>query len=137
LDQDTTTASIIEVLINALGAGNIISLDFRPSSLIKSIMSFHPIQLIYSSKETLLFGLDMMESNPRYRILNSAYISNVSVQAQQLSSPQFVYVQSTNNEDIEILLSELDKDTILIFSANKPKKEMSEYSLLAKTDLYH
>jgi hypothetical protein len=55
------------------------------------------------------------------------------------SPPDYVYVQTTRNQDIEVLISKKRSDLLLVFvlqPGTGRQKTLAEYALSAQTEIY-
>jgi hypothetical protein len=98
-----------------------------------------PIQIIFSLENHLVFGLERKFHEEKYVILYYDKIRELDFTDEQAAACSFISIQTTNVDDIEVVLSCDKADTLLVFSSKKERllnREFPEYVLLAKTELF-
>jgi hypothetical protein len=87
----------------------------------------------------LVFGRIRSEKTSEYALLYCDTMHDVTLCDEHGTLPSFIYAQTTNNDDIEIIISGETSDTFLVFTARdttQTKNEHVEYTLLAQTEIF-
>ncbi|WP_157784180.1 hypothetical protein [Treponema primitia] len=127
--------SLLEALNNQVE----VKLHYIYSGLESVILIFRPLHFIYTPETHLIFGTLRDEQRSRYVILHGERIQKLAYLDSPVNQPDYVYVQTTGNQDIEILVSQRQSDMLLVFTLQPGtgrKKTLAEYALLAQTEVY-
>jgi hypothetical protein len=126
-------------LLEALDSHVEVKLRYIYAGVEPVTLIFQPIHFIYTPEAPLLFGALRNDQGVRYGILHTERIEELVHLDSPLSPPDYVYVQTAEIQDIEVLISQKRSDLLLVFTL-KPgasrKKTLAEYVLLAKTEIY-
>lgn len=135
-------------MLKALHAGGAVKVDeLKNATSFKHLpvpFVFYPLHLICEGENRLYFGrisTDDSVNSETYVLLYSEQLQTVDfdIHTSDIDTlPDFIYVQTTNNDDIEILFSENNRDILLIFycSTLRGAGKLSEYKLLSKIEVY-
>jgi hypothetical protein len=94
---------------------------------------FYPLHIICRGETRLVLGAVPLDADTRYELLVVSAIQEITPLLDTFKPPETIYVQTSNNNDIEIVASTGNRDIILIYT-----KGMNEhtYKLLAKTEIF-
>jgi len=126
-------------LIKALKMSKFLNIRYLSDENCVRELSFLPIQLIFSPENHLVFGIERKYHEKKYVILYYDKIRELDFTGEQAAPFSFISIQTTNEDDIEVVLSCEKADTLLVFSSKKERllnREFPEYVLLAKTELF-
>jgi hypothetical protein len=94
---------------------------------------FHPLHIICRGETRLVLGAVPRDADTRYELLVVSAIQEITPLTDTFKPPETIYVQTSNNNDIEIVASTGNSYNILIYT--KGMKEHT-YKLLAKTEIF-
>ncbi|GHT71965.1 hypothetical protein FACS1894110_25920 [Spirochaetia bacterium] len=154
--QETDRKGPLRSLLEALDSYREVKLRYVYSGIEPVTLIFQPIHFIYTPESHLIFGGLRNEQGIRYGILHGERIEEltridtpVSQPASSAlpresgffrgSPPDYVYVQTAEGQDIEVLISKKWSDLLLVFTLQPGtgrKKTLAEYALLAQTEIY-
>ncbi|GHT84179.1 hypothetical protein FACS1894137_06900 [Spirochaetia bacterium] len=138
-EPETVRDGPLRSLLEALDSHMEVKLRYIYAGVEPIALIFQPIHFIYTPEAPLLFGAWRNEQGVRYGILHTERIEALARLDSPLSPPDYVYVQTAEKQDIEVLISQKRSDLLLVFTL-KPgtsrKKTLAEYALLAKTEIY-
>jgi hypothetical protein len=139
-------------LLEALNSHAEVKIRYFYSGIEPVTLFFRPLHFIYTFESHLIFGALRNEQGNHYGILHGDRITELSFIDTPVSSPvssteakdrgsplDYIYVQTTENQDIEILISKKRADLLLVFTLQpgiSRKKTLAEYVLLAQTEIF-
>jgi hypothetical protein len=127
------------LLVKALKTSKFLNVRYEFDTNCFRELAFLPLRLIFSLENHLVFGVERRYREGQYAILHYDKIEEVDFTGEQAAPVPFISVQTTNMDDIEVVLSCDNADTLLVFSCKKERllnRKLPEYTLLAKTELY-
>jgi hypothetical protein len=126
-------------LLEALNSHVEVTFRYIYSGIEPITLIVQPLHFIYTPEAPLLFGVLRNEQGNRYGILHGERIEELARLDSPVHPPEYVYVQTTGNHDIEVLVSKKRSDLLLVFTLQpgiSRKKTLAEYTLLAQTEIY-
>ena len=99
---------------------------------------FLPLHLILSADGQLAAGRVRSGGGERDALLAIDALTELELK-EHAAPPAFIYAQTTNNNDIELIISGDNSDVLLVFShsrATMRPQSPSEWTLLAKTEIF-
>jgi hypothetical protein len=139
---ETVREGPLRSLLEALDSHGEVKLRYAYAGVEPVTLIFRPLHFIYTPEAHLIFGFLRNEQGGRYGILHGGRIEELTRLDSPVSppvSPDYVYVQTTKNQDIEVLISQKRSDLLLVFTLQPGigrKKTLAEYALLAQTEIY-
>ncbi|GHV84024.1 hypothetical protein AGMMS50212_13640 [Spirochaetia bacterium] len=143
-DENRDSPAVNAVLLNALKDSRFLDIRYASRNTPSVSLVFLPLHLICTVVSELrhphlLLGVIRSGHKERYALLYADNITEAVQRDEQIAPPTFVYVQTTNNNDIEAVLSAESSDILLVFSMkDTPTKKIPhpEYTLLAQTEIF-
>jgi hypothetical protein len=118
-----------ELLVRALHERTAMQISTHEHNL----SPFYPLHIICRGEARLVLGAVPLDADTRYELLVVSAIQEITPLSDTFKPPETIYVQTSNNNDIEIVASTGNRDIILIYT-----KDLTEhtYKLLAKTEIF-
>lgn len=136
------------MLLEAVNTSKTMKITAENTKNIVDEFDFKPLHVICEGKEVFFFGKKIADkTHDSFIVLNSEIIRSAT-QAMSESNPANVntqkpenhsyYVQTIAQYDLEILISDNDKDSVFIFSCEKSYNAHTptQYELIAKLDVF-
>jgi predicted DNA-binding transcriptional regulator YafY len=96
-----------------------------------------PLHLVYHKNTCLLLAAAAAGSAVPHLLLPMPRIQTAAMTGASFPPPRYVHIRIGGNDEIEVILSDEQHDTLLVFSAvNSAGDALTEYALLSKTDMY-
>jgi hypothetical protein len=137
-EEAPEAGSIKEALLEALAKNTVLAVSYGPAKKETEKISFQPVHFILTGGREFVFGIMEPGQKDRYTILSVDRIYEAAPQGNPITPPSFVYIQTTGNHDIEVVISREESDLLLIFSSggDTRKKQPAEYALIAQTEIF-
>ncbi|MDR2738264.1 MAG: hypothetical protein LBB68_00295, partial [Treponema sp.] len=100
---------------------------------------FKPLHLICTLGTNLVFGRLQQGQAERYALLYLDRLRDVTLHSESGVLPSYIYIQSTGNRDIEVVMAQENSDLLLVFILRPDpasQKFLPEYVLLAQTEIF-
>jgi predicted DNA-binding transcriptional regulator YafY len=129
-----------ETVLEALKESRALAVRYAAFDAEPADMVFLPLHLICVADARLVLGRVRAEKRDRYALLRLDRIQGADALGERFAPPSFAYAQTTNNSDIEVILSGEDSDVFLVFTAKDAPSGQDasapEYRLLAQTEIF-
>jgi predicted DNA-binding transcriptional regulator YafY len=135
---ETEMGAVKKALLQALNDNTALNLRYMAGKKTVSLV-FYPLHLICTLGFNLVFGMTWSGEKKKYRLLYVDRIKEATMRQETLIPPPYVYIQTTGNQDIEVVLARENSDIVLVFTIPPDNLEtglLPEYTLLVQTEIF-
>jgi predicted DNA-binding transcriptional regulator YafY len=137
--EDPAFDAVQRPLIQAVNHTTACEILYRYSAVKPIRLIFKPLHLICTLGTNLVFGRVQEGLAERYALLYLDRIRDVTPRSESGVLPSYIYIQSTGNRDIEVVMARENSDLLLVFIPrpdSASRKFPPEYVLLAQTEIF-
>jgi predicted DNA-binding transcriptional regulator YafY len=137
--SDALTEKAGKEIVRALDSYDSLDMVYADSGKRYIDLLFKPLHLICTLNRSLVFGMVNSGRESRYSLLYLDRIREAKIRHEPSEPPSYLYIISTGNQDIEVVLSRDKSDLLLVFAPNPEtptQKHPLEYSLRIQTEIF-